>query len=221
MCDYYRCGNISIHAPLAGCDVPDDKDTCVVMISIHAPLAGCDMCVCGSTAWRSHFNPRTPCGVRQRAGREIRRSVYFNPRTPCGVRRRTPAPCVVRCNFNPRTPCGVRQIPNAYFYTLFLISIHAPLAGCDDGSNSYVELPLLISIHAPLAGCDGNENTVPPWRLDFNPRTPCGVRPNPRREKDEPKNFNPRTPCGVRRGHGFVLEQGYNISIHAPLAGCD
>ena len=34
-----------------------------------------------------------------------------------------------------------------------LISIHAPLAGCDDTSEGYMLIDL-ISIHAPLAGCD-------------------------------------------------------------------
>ncbi|EFE93131.1 hypothetical protein GCWU000341_00210 [Oribacterium sp. oral taxon 078 str. F0262] len=35
------------------------------------------------------------------------------------------------------------------------ISIHAPLAGSDDITNSVYGHALLISIHAPLAGSDG------------------------------------------------------------------
>ncbi len=59
--------DISIHAPLAGCDVL--LQIVIVVehaISIHAPLAGCDQrltLVCGL---HPYFNPRTPCGVRQR-----------------------------------------------------------------------------------------------------------------------------------------------------------
>ena len=34
-----------------------------------------------------------------------------------------------------------------------VISIHAPLAGCDD-TTFILSLQLKISIHAPLAGCD-------------------------------------------------------------------
>ena len=56
-----------------------------------------------------------------------------------------------------------------------------------------------ISIHAPRAGCDPYN----PERLEeqeyFNPRTPCGVRPNALRHVDNKSN----------------------ISIHAPRAGCD
>ena len=34
-----------------------------------------------------------------------------------------------------------------------------------------------ISIHAPLAGCDDQELPNPdPVNINFNPRTPCGVR---------------------------------------------
>ena len=33
------------------------------------------------------------------------------------------------------------------------ISIHAPLAGCDDNGVA-LDIPMVISIHAPLAGCD-------------------------------------------------------------------
>ena len=78
---------------------------------------------------------------------------------------------------------------------------------------------------------------------DFNPRTPCGVRPLPRagrptasgisihaplagcdfyHPQPEPNrgHFNPRTPCGVRRVQNANLIVT-RISIHAPLAGCD
>ena len=56
---------ISIHAPLAGCDVL----TLLGMngkkrISIHAPLAGCDLPGVVARGRSRDFNPRTPCGVR-------------------------------------------------------------------------------------------------------------------------------------------------------------
>ena len=39
-----------------------------VYISIHAPLAGCDRGQTNSRADSQNFNPRTPCGVRPKAG---------------------------------------------------------------------------------------------------------------------------------------------------------
>ena len=89
-------------------------------ISIHAPLAGCDFNVFVKLTNIRAFQPsrkkRIPFqsthplrGATQRRKAYKRRSPYFNPRTPCGVRHR------VRCAKGFDT----------------LISIHAPLAGCD------------------------------------------------------------------------------------------
>ena len=104
---------------------------------------------------------------------------------------------VVNGNFNPRTPCGVRPVEAILSYR---------------------------STH-------------------FNPRTPCGVRRSFGAPACPPTYFNPRTPCGVRhdaihrldsslkfqsthplRGATGLFPEKYaafQISIHAPLAGCD
>ena len=56
-----------------------------------------------------------------------------------------------------------------------------------------------ISIHAPRVGCDSTGG-VHKWN---------------------PLNFNPRTPCGVRRWPGNSVPSHLQISIHAPRVGCD
>ena len=79
---------------------------------------------------------------------------------------------------------------------------------------------------------------------NFNPRTPCGVRPlSPGRswaarrisihaprvgcDARGPESrrggcdFNPRTPCGVRHGRKWIEDKPIEISIHAPRVGCD
>ena len=77
--------------------------------------------------------------------------------------------------------------------------------------------------------------------LDFNPLTPCGVRPKRSRAAIQHHDFNPLTPCGVRqlavldgirqiqfqsthpmRGETagyFVDYRDVGISIHSPHAG--
>ena len=78
------------------------------------------------------------------------------------------------------------------------ISIHAPLAGCDFWcwtANGFITFQ---STH-PLRGATGNLRLLKIGVKDFNPRTPSGVRPE---AKD-------------------TLVAAINISIHAPLAGCD
>ena len=84
--------------------------------------------------------------------------------------------------------------------TLGPISIHAPRAGCDLGPGSPVPVVIVISIHAPRAECDRPRPYGPPLPPDFNPRTPCGVRPVTLVDVvGQVNDFNPRTPCGVRR----------------------
>ena len=98
------------------------------------------------------------------------------------------------------------------------ISIHAPLAGCDHHpqhgqavrafqsthplrgatrpSNGKPS-PLPISIHAPLAGCD-------PGLCKYNKRL---------------QNFNPRTPCGVRPAAGIIPAVRWPFQSTHPLRG--
>ena len=102
-----------------------------------------------------------------------------------------------------------------------------------------------ISIHAPRAGCDVPYSLwVDQGYMHFNPRTPCGVRPNTgklvkstrRFQSTHPvrgatrerlshicseADFNPRTPCGVRLRDAMWQFGYWFISIHAPRAGCD
>ena len=56
-----------------------------------------------------------------------------------------------------------------------------------------------ISIHAPREGCDIGGRTYRIDIIDFNPRTPRGVRPLPALISTRAlPYFNPRTPRGVR-----------------------
>ena len=124
-------------------------------------------------------------------------------------------------NFNPRTPCGVRRIYGLCVDFVTIISIHAPLAGCDHPQIGKT-IPIAISIHAPLAGCDRGARLLLQPQGHFNPRTPCGVRQFGEVTAVEMvPNFNPRTPCGVRRRRSPTTSRSESISIHAPLAGCD
>ena len=123
------------------------------------------------------------------------------------------------------------------------ISIHAPRAG-GDSVHAFSFGKTHISIHAPRAG--GDEGPSKPVRnmSYFNPRPPCGGRPDPHFGTNPAKvfqstppvrgatrrrwprrwrlpDFNPRPPCGGRLA---VLQDGVadsDISIHAPRAGGD
>ena len=100
-------------------------------ISIHAPLAGCDYCRRWEYRTTSNFNPRTPCGVRLPAARPCSRKGYFNPRTPCGVRQLFHRFGIVSVNFQSTHPLRGATTCKISCVKMCAISIHAPLAGCD------------------------------------------------------------------------------------------
>ena len=213
--------DISIHAPRAGCDEPRRGPIVHTAISIHAPRAGCDCAGRGAGRELPDFNPRTPCGVRpalvvSMSGR-VRISIHA-PRAGCDARdgcgnehgrisiHAPRAGCDFFCAFlarrswisihAPRAGCDDAAL-DKYIDSLY-ISIHAPRAGCDAASTKITPMSW-ISIHAPRAGCDFQQNSVACFLVDFNPRTPCGVRRNFAYVAGEDSDFNPRTPCGVRR----------------------
>ena len=100
-----------------------------------------------------YFNPRTPRGVRRQPELITSSATNFNPCTPRGVRLQFWTDKQPQAHFNPRTPRGVRRKIQPRLDHGPLISIHAPLVGCDSFAFS-VDKDSWISIHAPLVGCD-------------------------------------------------------------------
>ena len=169
---------------------------------------------------RKHFNPRSPCGERQRARASRDRAKDFNPRSPCGERLARGRDLQATRHFNPRSPCGERLGQLIIIGCVDGFQSTLPLRGatpCTSGSQPVrvfqSTLPLRgatratgcpplqhqISIHAPLAGSDTATLYGVSEHIDFNPRSPCGERP-----EDEQRDKDAK-----------------GISIHAPLAGSD
>ena len=144
---------ISIHAPLAGCDSDTASPKTLRTISIHAPLAGCDQHqTC--QGYRIQISIHAPLAGRDPSRRlSDRCDRYFNPRTPCGAR--------------PANVCRAALV-NGFQST-------HPLRGATN-SNVAGGFILSISIHAPLAGRDISNAPTYSIAWDFNPRTPCGAR---------------------------------------------
>ena len=124
---------ISIHAPIVGCDAfaPLNNDvsssfqsthpswgaTCSLVtiettsgISIHAPIVGCDG---GETIWITYH-------------------IIFQSTHPSwGATESSDILFAITDDFNPRTHRGVRPSSRLTRAREFLISIHAPIVGCD------------------------------------------------------------------------------------------
>ena len=144
---------ISIHAPLAGCDLGLEVPINRHGISIHAPRAGRDSGHEGAGGPDPDFNPRAPCGARRTAGDRMVRHWDFNPRAPCGAR--------------PYIPGRLGRGPE--------FQSTRPMRGATT-CHSEVILDIDISIHAPHAGRDGPGSWPCPSPDYFNPRAPCGAR---------------------------------------------
>ena len=147
-----------------------------------------------------YFNPRSPCGERLSGFRSVADLPRFQSTLP--VRGATGVPLLRAsgmADFNPRSPCGERRRAVPLAVSAAIISIHAPRAGSDHSSLAGRRTGN-ISIHAPRAGSDPQaptktirlykfQSTLPvrgatarlfslnhPFK-DFNPRSPCGERP--------------------------------------------
>ena len=168
--------DISIHAPLAGCDffIRQRKGS-QNRISIHAPLAGCDALSSLLSTPPSRFQSTHPLR-------------------------------------------GATLSPIRVWLSLPSFQSTHPLRGATATRIRYARSSA-ISIHAPLAGCDEPLTQGGAWLIDFNPRTPCGVRPRISSGRSRPKNFNPRTPCGVRRLHSYSQGGDRKFQSTHPLRG--
>ena len=150
-----------------------------------------------------------------------RLSHYFNPRTPCGVRRYLYG--VGRCllEFQSTHPVWGATRPDRGGGVALVISIHAPRVGCDIRGHGIKQWDF-ISIHAPRVGCDWGLQMRPVRWLNFNPRTPCGVRRNTWRFSIHCPLISIHAPrVGCDAVCDFFVGPIQTISIHAPRVGCD
>ena len=146
--------------------------------------------------------------------------INFNPRTPCGVRQRNVFYESCWYEFQSTHPLRGATIGDLLELENMEISIHAPLAGCDL-IESAKRVPDAISIHAPLAGCDDKDYYTGEIEQYFNPRTPCGVRLSAPSLTLIVITFQSTHPLRGATGAGDEAGDDRVISIHAPLAGCD
>ncbi|MFR6394588.1 MAG: hypothetical protein ACLUNQ_05385 [Oscillospiraceae bacterium] len=104
-----------------------------------------------------HFNPRTLAGcdwINLVDGLPF--VLYFQSTHPRGVRLQVlDDDTAVDVIFNPRTPCGVRPVSSKKEMRPAVFQSTHPLRGATSGQLIKIAA-LHISIHAPLAGCDDN-----------------------------------------------------------------
>ena len=135
--------------------LPSDRRLLYYIISIRGSRVGPDSDRVERSRHRDNFNPRVPCGTRQVNGQNFSGNDYFNPRVPCGTRLGT----VVE----------------------------------DPDEKVFQSAGPVWDPTRPYAGNIGNwkfQSAGPVWdptylksqtfslKKYFNPRVPCGTRPN-------------------------------------------
>ena len=110
---------------------------------------------------------------------------------------------------------------DAVLMGLTMISIHAPLTGCDIQKEEELRKET-ISIHAPLTGCDRyHHSSYYHTKKHFNPRTPYGMRRSSTIIQRYLLLFQSTHPLRDATSKGIYNSDIVAISIHAPLTGCD
>ena len=169
-----------------------------INVSIHAPHAGRDLdSTIGGRAY-TRFNPRAPCGARQRScvyssapesfqsTRPMRGATVARNGADChqGVSIHAPhagrdasncTVCAIPACFNPRAPCGARLDDRHVAVIARVFQSTRPMRGAT----------------RPSAACSRGLKC-------FNPRAPCGARPILAILSSCMISFNPRAPCGAR-----------------------
>ena len=193
----------------------------VRLVSTHAPLAGSDSWPRGSGRAARGFNPRSPCGERLPVGSVVWGSNSFNPRSPCGERLGIRCPELAHSPVSTHAPLAGSDVRSGRLsLQVFLFQPTLPLRGATATANMFIDdggfqptLPLRGATLALAA-------SLPPPM--FQPTLPLrgatwwtGQRKSPR------CRFNPRSPCGERPDDPTVVSRGVAVSTHAPLAGSD
>ena len=191
-------------------------------VSIHALLAECDGRYGATTLILWSFNPRTPCGVRRGPGAGPATSARFQSTHSLRSATSTHFPFPNRHRVSIHALLAECDHQCVFFFSVYILfqSTHSLRSATFVADNPMRTLEP-VSIHALLAECDLQKWHDNPPMVRFNPRTPCGVRLEPRPMPKVNLGFNPRTPCGVRR---FLFLGGFppfDVSIHALLAECD
>ena len=121
---------VSIHAPLARCDVGPQYMHFPLNVSIHAPTKGATPQRGRNKQFSQCFNPRTHEGCDLW-------SAYAHREQDC---------------FNPRTSCEVRHLLLRTQEWWYKVSIHAPLARCDVPSGGFVYIAYVFQSTHLLRG---------------------------------------------------------------------
>ena len=164
---------ISTHAPLAGHDRRGRKQRPTHQrFQPTRPLRGTTFPVWLVSKVLANFNPRAPCGARQRAGRGIRPLRGISTHAPlAGHDVKLTEDAAAEVKISTHAPLAGHDFHLEVVEGLCRISTHAPLAGHDSATVPVPET-IAISTHAPLAGHDRKGSSGLMSFITFQPTRP-------------------------------------------------
>ena len=166
-----------------------------------------------------HFNPRSPCGERQlRTAFQIQK-FYISIHAPrAGSDGNLRLHCPLHCQISIHAPRAGSD-PSLLLVQggLTHISIHAPRAGSDCPDPFCLLRVVLFQSTLPVRGATADSLGAAHGDSYFNPRSPCGERPAPRKLRlSRTPDFNPRSPCGERRLQISWLVHPFHFNPRSP-----
>ena len=188
------------------------------MISTHAPLAGRDFNADIKHVFIGAFQPTRPLRGATAVGSVCRTAEgIFQPTRPLRGATAVVLLLIHGITFQPTRPLRGATVYDNFYQMIKKISTHAPLAGRDDTQGS----------------------TLTRRSHNFNPRAPCGARPQgykaalcygwisthaplAGRDQTAPQErsysiyFNPRAPCGARRSRKARSSDSTHFNPRAP-----
>ena len=145
-------------------------------ISIHAPHAGRDNPAVSGAKGQMHFNPRAPCGARQKTSFRATHGKLFQSTRPMrGATIRQLTDSMVLIFQSTRPMRGATVLKRLSVQSKKEFQSTRPMRGATIEKNVKKELKD-ISIHAPHAGRDLRGTMDEGRGINFNPRAPCGAR---------------------------------------------
>ena len=167
------------------------------------------------------FNPRAPCGARRQPQRHPVNHLHISihaPRAGCDVK--SLASCAYSFYFNPRTPCGVRRRVYSSISQRKIFQSTHPVRGATSGvATSGLRRTQFQSTH-PVRGATPLRLGLSPRLRRFQSTHPVrGATPQHAQPHREHGNFNPRTPCGVRPGTRDHCQRSHQFQSTHPVRG--
>ena len=188
---------------MRGATSTKQRDTNSGIFQSTHPLRGATSCPADSSDFSSGFQSTHPLrGATRPAASSRFPADNFNPRTPCGVRpEQTPA-ITVSGVFQSTHPLRGATYQNKLTLSNAIFQSTHPLRGATCGETEWKCSVCGISIHAPLAGCDQVCSSAKCFAFIFQSTHPLrGATLRLGLGFSAWADFNPRTPCGVRLAH--------------------